>query len=128
YRYQSLGDPESKRIRVFSLLPDGSIRIQPISLNATDTPRYEALSYCWGNPNELWALRCFEGDSQEEQILYVPQNLLYALSALLRDGFDTLLWADSICINQADTSEKSWQVSMMTDIYKNASRVIVFLG
>lgn len=34
-----------------------------------------------------------------------------------------VIWADAICINQEDNVEKSYQVSMMKDIYKDYSQV-----
>ena len=43
-------------------------------------------------------------------------------------GDNTLLWIDAICINQADTEEKSYQVAMMDQIYNKANSVIVWLG
>jgi len=36
--------------------------------------------------------------------------------------------ADAICINQSDATEKGSQVGMMAQIYKLASRVVVFFG
>ena len=38
------------------------------------------------------------------------------------------LWIDSICINQSDLREKSYQVSMMKDIYESAQTIISWLG
>ncbi|KAF7870193.1 uncharacterized protein EAF02_009383 [Botrytis sinoallii] len=40
----------------------------------------------------------------------------------------TLFWIDAICINQDDLDERSQQVLLMGSIYKNASRVTVWLG
>jgi len=39
-----------------------------------------------------------------------------------------LLWIDAVCINQEDDAEKSFQVSMMGEIYYQADRVIIWLG
>ncbi len=39
-----------------------------------------------------------------------------------------LLWADALCINQNDESEKTRQVRMMGDIYSQAQMVVVWLG
>ena len=39
-----------------------------------------------------------------------------------------LIWIDSICINQKDEDEKAQQIELMRDIYRNASRVVVWLG
>lgn len=38
------------------------------------------------------------------------------------------LWADAICINQADVEERNYQVSMMVHIYSRAQRVVIWLG
>jgi hypothetical protein len=39
-----------------------------------------------------------------------------------------VLWADAVCINQADPVEKSSQVLLMPHIYSQATRVLVWLG
>ncbi len=41
---------------------------------------------------------------------------------------EVLLWADGICINQADVPEKNVQVAMMRRIYESARKVVVWLG
>lgn len=45
-----------------------------------------------------------------------------------KDGADKLIWADAVCINQADMDEKSTQVGMMDRIYSNAVYVLGWLG
>jgi Heterokaryon incompatibility protein (HET) len=85
-------------------------------------PEYEAISYHWGD--------C----SKTQQILIdghwfkVTQN---AHDALHNRSFYTMtryVWIDSICIDQDDAIEKAKQVRLMTKIYNQATRVIVFLG
>ena len=39
-----------------------------------------------------------------------------------------LFWIDAICIDQKTNSEKNEQLPMMADIYRRASRVVVWLG
>ncbi|KAJ4362875.1 hypothetical protein N0V83_009992 [Neocucurbitaria cava] len=39
-----------------------------------------------------------------------------------------LLWADAVCINQKDLEEQERQVEMMGEIYKRASKVMIWLG
>lgn len=47
----------------------------------------------------------------------------------LRGATDTTsLWIDSVCIDQTNIEEKSGQVALMGEIYKNADKVIVWLG
>jgi len=38
------------------------------------------------------------------------------------------LWADAICVNQTDFSERNQQVSLMSMIYQSATMVISWLG
>lgn len=44
-----------------------------------------------------------------------------------KNNFPTF-WIDSICINQEDPDERASQVSMMSDIYQMAEKVIIWLG
>lgn len=39
-----------------------------------------------------------------------------------------LMWIDSLCINQIDTSEKNYQVRLMGDIFAKAQHVLIWLG
>lgn len=39
-----------------------------------------------------------------------------------------ILWIDAICIDQNSLSEKTHQVGMIRDIYRGASRVLIWLG
>jgi hypothetical protein len=130
YKYPPLRGPESKQIRLLELLSDGSVRIQTSSLARPGIAKYEALSYCWGNTTELYRVDVLVGgESSHENVkhLWVPRGLRLALERLKLKDCVRVLWIDAICINQTDLSEKSWQVSMMTDIYKNASRVVAYL-
>jgi hypothetical protein len=40
----------------------------------------------------------------------------------------TRIWVDALCINQKDIAEKNIEVKRMGDIYKQADRVISWLG
>jgi hypothetical protein len=39
-----------------------------------------------------------------------------------------VLWVDAICINQSHNDERSQQVRLMKDIYRQASSVLIYLG
>jgi len=59
----------------------------------------------------------------------VTRNLHAALQHLRRPwGPPRRIWADAVCINQDDATEKGGQVQMMRDIYRGASRTVVWLG
>lgn len=85
--------------------------------------KYSAISYCWGDqkaaPNSV---SCTGAD------LEVPLNLFDCLRRLRYKNNTRNLWADSICIDQADKEEKPRQVREMRHIYKNAEKVYVWLG
>lgn len=55
-------------------------------------------------------------------------NTLAAALRMLRHPPEGYLWVDAICINQNDTGERGSQVAKMTDIYRHAEQVIVWLG
>lgn len=94
------------------------------SLRATtlDEIEFEALSYLWGTslvPRKIYV---------NNQPFYVNPGLHEALEALRYADQDRYLWVDAICINQADSVEKSSQVKMMQGIYAKATQVVVWLG
>lgn len=38
-----------------------------------------------------------------------------------------VLWVDALCINQSDEQERSHQIALMADIYRKASKVLIWL-
>lgn len=101
-------------------------------------PSYEALSYVWGTdkaempvqvvPSSFWDDASIITHIHEHFFLLVRQNLYDALKHLRKQDVSRFLWIDAISINQTDLSERNQQVRRMGDIYKYASRVIVWLG
>lgn len=51
-----------------------------------------------------------------------------ALQYLRRTDEPRILWIDALCINQQDEVEKGPQVAIMGDIYRNATRVVAWIG
>ena len=74
-----------------------------INTDLLDGAAYEAISYTWGNPVFDHTLRLPDGH------LMITENLASALRRFR--SIDPLssrrLWADQVCINQADTVERS---------------------
>ncbi|KAF4943485.1 hypothetical protein FSARC_14908 [Fusarium sarcochroum] len=86
---------------------------------------YEALSYTWGtasSPRELCTIR-INGFTHR-----ITPNLYDALVALRLPDRVRTIWVDSICINQGDLKERKEQVMLMSHIYANAEKTVVFLG
>ena len=102
--YTSLPIQRETDIRLLTLYQgsgDDDIRC---SLKVTDLyqkPFYEALSYCWGSPNEE---RLIYLDKQEVRI---RENLWWALRHLRLANEERILWIDALCINQKDIEERN---------------------
>ena len=86
-------------------------------------PKYDALSYTWGDPHKKVSTLC------DGQIMNITVNLRDALCALRFKSTSRLIWADAICINQeGDPEEKAEQVNNMRSIYNGAKNTVVWLG
>ncbi|KAK0668933.1 heterokaryon incompatibility protein-domain-containing protein [Cercophora samala] len=92
------------------------------SLDDVPAPRYAALSYVWGNPNDTLPI------TLDGQPFQVTENLFTALDRLLAMGYSDCIWIDAICINQSDSDEKAVQVQLMSSVYSLATMVFVWLG
>ncbi|KAF1829300.1 HET-domain-containing protein [Decorospora gaudefroyi] len=93
-------------------------------------PRYEALSYTWGDA-EVSELGHVDGGQESGEpftTLGLRPNLASALRHLRYVDETRVLWIDAICINQEDIEERNEQVKRMTNIYTLAWRVVVWLG
>lgn len=84
----------------------------------------EAISYAWGPPDFTSSLFC---GPNKERIAITP-SLESALCAFRLTSETRRLWADAVCINQQDLEEKTIQVRRMSDIYRQAEQVLVWLG
>lgn len=131
-------DPLQEQIRVLKVLPS-SDPTQPIRCelrvvtleSAVSELHFCALSYVWGDTNKKRRIQVNDID------IDITVSLDVALRQFRDDPPETLLqptpwsgwlWADAICINQADNDEKGHQVHMMGDIYCRAIRVLSWLG
>ncbi|KAL9045628.1 MAG: hypothetical protein Q9214_001358 [Letrouitia sp. 1 TL-2023] len=125
FMYEALAKLAGQQsFRVMTLLPGKAY--DPISCemqvyDLSSAPDYEALSYCWGKDEEAYI-------SISGRALRVTRNLKKALTYLRRKNRPRKLWIDSICINQSDNDEKSLQVLLMRDIYRRATRTVVWLS
>ncbi|KXH29078.1 hypothetical protein CSIM01_02147 [Colletotrichum simmondsii] len=101
----------------------------PITLTTEIVPlssaEYTALSYVWGDPSETIPLQV------DNHLFHVTRNLHSALQHIrlfIKPSQVVPLWIDAISINQADTAERSHQVSQMREIYTSADLVLTWLG
>ncbi|KAL8851496.1 MAG: hypothetical protein Q9221_003596 [Calogaya cf. arnoldii] len=152
YVYDKL-NPSRKEIRICTIHPgafDDPIECSLRTVSLDDSLEYGTLSYAWGAPVFDHTLLI------DGAVLKVTKNLHNAIRYLRRqqrpfceDGHDAssdnasrddettsshpteasgALWADAICINQADVYERSSQVSLMGDIYRCGGRLHVWIG
>ena len=84
---------------------------------------FEALSYTWGE-----SLHDEYVEVQDSIRIPITDNLARALRRLRHRTQPRDLWIDAICIDQKNLEERSLQVAYMGEIYKCASRVIIWLG
>lgn len=118
--------PSARSIRLLQLHPGADEERVSCSLEVVEDflspPRYQALSYCWGDKNDLTELSC-NGETSA-----VTKNLYAALHRLRQREHAKLVWVDALCINQDDIPERNQQVSIMNKVYWHASRVFVWVG
>ena len=86
---------------------------------------FEALSYAWGSTTDLVDIRI---DGSNHGLLSVTRNLSAALPYLRLADKDRVIWIDAICINQLDLVERALQVQLIAGIFRQATRVICWMG
>ncbi|KAI0542819.1 heterokaryon incompatibility protein-domain-containing protein [Xylaria digitata] len=125
-------NPSKKEIRLLTLLDGGwndRIKCELRVVSLDDQPKYEALSYVWGSPNDVV-------DVDVNGIAFSATRNLHAALRRLREqipgaggnGASRTLWVDAVCINQNDTEEKRRQVQLMGDIYSQTAHGLLWLG
>lgn len=87
--------------------------------------KYSTLSYAWSKPlpSRRILLKGLPFD--------ISADLYQGLRSIVRsiqDKSSLFLWVDAICINQADDAERSAQVAIMDQIYRQCSQCIIWLG
>lgn len=125
--FQYTSSLRGRRIRLLFIQPPYSgdrssllkVNLVEQSLDAID---FDALSYVWGKSSQKFRIRC------NDKNVDIGQNLYEALIEARNRGVSRGLWADAICINQADEAEKNEQVQLMSSIYSAAAHTVIWLG
>jgi Heterokaryon incompatibility protein (HET) len=129
YQYIRLQYEREFRLVRFNSKSDAEV-VSPVTCNFShhsvdDAPKYSTLSYTWGGPGEQEKVEC-SGNT----ILNITANLATWLKLhgvrLAKEG--NLLWIDQLCIDQSNVEERSAQVRIMCDIYRNAANLFVWIG
>lgn len=125
YDHPLHGSSQTHEIRLLHLEPgqrDSQLVCQLRHVSLSDKPQYDALSYCWHGQERTKTIVC-----DGRQLLVTP-NLYDALCRFRKSDEAVTLWADAVCINQADLEERSEQLPLMGQIYSEANEVKVWLG
>lgn len=126
FQHQAL-DSARRHIRLATFDPRHSeseainCRLSHCSLN--DDPKYRAVSYCWGLDQEQTRSIRVNGKTY-----YVNRALWQLLSHLSLASVPGHVWIDALCIDQTNVFEKNQQVAMMSNIFSDATSVMVWLG
>ena len=152
YKYKALSSPRSVRMLRLDEVKGGFRSPIFCTLEEVDLDelhlQFLALSYVLGNPGKLASIfvegKTLEvGENLRNALLRLRTNTLFCCNLTCPCYCETpgpppplgyqftsplRLWIDAICINQKDKIEKAEQVGLMKDVYRKASRVIVWLG
>ncbi|WYZ45971.1 hypothetical protein EsH8_IX_000196 [Colletotrichum jinshuiense] len=139
YTYSAIGERD---FRLLSLLPgkfddpvQGELVVCPIDpyveeagKHAEDLPEsadsYEAISYVWGSNDKPHRITSPSTGAE----ISITESLFLCLKRVRLEDRPRLVWADALCINQADNKEKETQIMLMHDIYLSSRRVLAYLG
>ena len=107
--------------------PSDSLSFDVVHESLLSKPRYVALSYTWCSPGDT------HGILLNGQHFSIRRNLYDALQQIQCSKLvDQYLWVDAICINQCEDddalNERSLQIVLMTQIYEQAEKILVWLG
>jgi len=121
--------PDGSQIRLVTIVPGKSteevkclLKHYDFKKDSTGGLNYEALSYVWGDATVTVSIRLNGHKFQ------VTTNLEASLRALRYLKHERLIWIDAICINQSNIEERNQEVRRMGQIYRNALRVVIWLG
>ncbi|KAM0417136.1 hypothetical protein ACHAPT_012843 [Fusarium lateritium] len=120
-------DDAHQEIRILHLEPGWgsapiSCTIHRISLTSDPPPRYEALSYTWGDPKVTREIVV------NNYVVNVTFNLYSALYRLRQAEDMRALWVDALCINQTNVDERGQQVGLMGKIYSICDNTVIWIG
>lgn len=132
HRYKAL--PGATSFRLFyirELLKDldplttvGTKNVLSIEVFDLDNaPEYECVSYAWCGTVTDHQVALLDGGPIE-----VTASLFEALPYMIAASNTGYLFIDQICINQRNTDERKQQVALMSDIYRNATRLLAWLS
>ncbi|KAM6509663.1 hypothetical protein FALCPG4_017311 [Fusarium falciforme] len=124
YHYTPLKHPDEIRLLIIEPgRPSEAVKCNLVHTRLSHTPSYEALSYTWGTEERPSQIYC-----GQDAHISVTQNCLEAIESLRYKDRQRVTWIDAVCIDQPSIAERGHQVAIMPSIYRQAKKVIVYLG
>ena len=121
--YARLLTPTSTRLlKLFPGEPNSQIVTSLEQVDLAVSPVFECLSYTWGTSGDTSNI------SVDSSTVAVRSNLYNFLQSLRATNETRTLWVDALCISQTDLDEKAHQVAMIGRIFRQAARVLVWVG
>jgi len=117
--------------RLLQLLPgceDSDLIGELVHVRLQENPIYEAISYTWADESGIVNHSGNLFIKSSNMIMKITSNCEAALRRFRNELDAKFLWVDSVCVDQKNLLERSEQVELMTRIYKQAQRVLVFIG
>lgn len=96
--------------------------------HAEITDQYTALSYMWGPGTPCHDIALIDHPTGRKGRFKIRSNLYNFLLRAVCTEVGKPFWTDAICIDQSNIRERNHQVGQMGSIYRNASKVRVWLG
>ncbi|KAH6989738.1 heterokaryon incompatibility protein-domain-containing protein [Ilyonectria sp. MPI-CAGE-AT-0026] len=123
YKHTPITAPRTIRLmHVYPGSESDAVQISLITTALDAAPDFESISYCWGDAQDQHQLTC------NGATLSITNSLFTGLVRFRHAHQPRVLWADAVCINQADPVEKNKQVMLMPHIYSQATHVLIWLG
>ncbi|OAP65524.1 hypothetical protein AYL99_01496 [Fonsecaea erecta] len=129
FSYLPLKPGEIRVLKPLRRSPGALLSFEIVHVALLSQPGYVALSYTWGRPDTRHHI------SLSGQTFPIRPNLNDALQQIHSSSSKIVtdyLWVDAICINQgtddAALAERSIQITLMKQIYEQATNVLVWLG
>lgn len=127
YEYKSL-HPDCKEFRLLDVQPaepwDTLVKctLRHANFNDERLPKYESISYVWGDAQELDTLVI---DGKQYQF---SANSVAALRRTRHPSVIRTVWIDAVCIDQKNLDERAQQVALMGELYRNSVGNLVCFG
>ena len=115
-------DPDTTQFLGGTVVPRDFPSYSIVHFNLENAPLYEAVSYVWGSPRRSHKIMLMDG-----RTLYVTTSVAYAMPYLANACQTSYLWIDQITIDQSNLDERSEQVKIMGQIYRQSHRCLIWM-